>query len=63
MGAPTLLDIPEARSSMEIAMRELEENVLPMSIRRSLPDGCSENIALSVLAGARKVKREHEPNG
>ena len=44
-------------------MRELEENVLPMSIRRSLPDGCSENIALSVLAGARKVKREHEPNG
>ncbi|MEM4245890.1 MAG: DNA-directed RNA polymerase subunit K [Candidatus Bathyarchaeia archaeon] len=49
MGAPTILDIPQAKSPIDIAVAELEEGVLPMSIRRKLPDGCYENIALESL--------------
>lgn len=49
MGAPTLLDFPQAKSPIDIAIMELEENILPMSIRRKLPDGYYENIAVSTL--------------
>src|SRR2546422_7545841 len=39
MGAPVLLDSTEASMSpIDIALLELEEGVLPISIRRSLPD-------------------------
>jgi len=51
MGAPVLLDLDSAtRSPTTIALMELRENVLPMSIRRRLPDGSSQNIPLRILA-------------
>jgi hypothetical protein len=36
-------------SPIDIALLELEEGVLPISIRRSLPDGTSQNIPLKWL--------------
>jgi len=50
MGAPVLLDLDESKQSpIEIAETELAEGVLPISIRRSLPDGTSMNIPLNTL--------------
>src|SRR5206468_10398674 len=50
MGAPVLLDNVEASMSpIDIALLELEEGVLPISIRRALPDGTSQNIPLKWL--------------
>ncbi len=50
MGAPILIDIPSnIKSPMEIALLELREKVLPMSIRRTLPDGTSQNIPIKRL--------------
>jgi len=50
MGAPVLLDIKDATlSPIDIALMELEEGVLPISIRRALPDGTSQNIPLKWL--------------
>lgn len=51
MGAPVLLDVPkDVKSPIEIALLELEEGVLPISIRRALPDGTSQNIPLKFLS-------------
>ncbi len=50
MGAPVLIDIrDQSMSAMDIALLELKEGVLPISIRRTLPDGESQNIPLQVL--------------
>ncbi len=50
MGAPVLLDLsPAAMSPIDIAETELQEGVLPISIRRALPDGTSMNIPLKIL--------------
>jgi DNA-directed RNA polymerases I, II, and III subunit RPABC2 len=50
MGAPVLLDITNSLlSPIDIALMELEEGVLPISIRRALPDGTSQNIPLKWL--------------
>jgi len=50
MGAPVLLDATDASMSpIDIALLELEEGVLPISIRRSLPYGTSQNIPLKWL--------------
>lgn len=50
MGAPILLDITDPTlSPIDIALMELGEGVLPISIRRSLPDGTSQNIPLKWL--------------
>jgi DNA-directed RNA polymerase subunit K/omega len=50
MGAPVLLDVPESlKSPIELAELELQEEALPISIRRSLPDGTSLNIPLNTL--------------
>ena len=54
MGAPVLLDLDDAsRSPITIALMELKEGVLPISIRRSLPDGTSQNIPLRLLVEKR----------
>jgi DNA-directed RNA polymerase I, II, and III subunit RPABC2 len=51
MGAPVLLDVDiKETSPISIALMELREKVLPISIRRSLPDGTSQNIPLKLLA-------------
>jgi DNA-directed RNA polymerase subunit K/omega len=50
MGAPVLLDIQESSMSpIQIGELELQEGVLPISIRRALPDGTSMNIPLKTL--------------
>ena len=50
MGAPVLLDLPTSmQSPIDIAETELQEGALPISIRRSLPDGTSLNIPLNTL--------------
>ena len=50
MGAPVLLDVPELiKSPIELGELELREGVLPISIRRALPDGTSMNIPLKTL--------------
>ncbi len=50
MGAPVLLDSTDpSMSPIDIALLELEEGVLPISIRRALPDGTSQNIPLKWL--------------
>jgi len=50
MGAPILLDSTDpSMSPIDIALLELEEGVLPISIRRALPDGTSQNIPLKWL--------------
>ena len=50
MGAPILVELPEGVSDpIDIALRELEEGILPMTIRRTLPDGTYQDIALGDL--------------
>jgi len=50
MGAPVLIDVSRSsKSPIDIALMELEQGVLPISIRRTLPDGESQNIPLRVL--------------
>ena len=47
LGAPTFIEIPEnATTSLDIAMEELEQRVIPISIRRVLPNGDFQNIPL-----------------
>jgi DNA-directed RNA polymerase subunit K/omega len=55
MGAPILIEVPsDVKTPMEIALLELEEGVLPMSIRRTLPDGTSQNIPVKLLLEGEK---------
>lgn len=50
MGAPILIDISGGISSpIDIALKELEAGVLPMTIRRTLPDGTYQDIPLKWL--------------
>ena len=59
MGAPVLLDVPELiRSPIDLAELELREGVLPISIRRSLPDGTSLNIPLKILIEGEREEAE-----
>lgn len=50
MGAPILIDISEGSGSpIDIALRELDSGMLPMTIRRTLPDGAYQDIPLKWL--------------
>ena len=47
LGAPPFIDIPvNAVTSLDISMKELEERVIPITIRRVLPNGDYQNIPL-----------------
>ena len=47
LGAPTFIDIPEtAATSLDIAMEELDQRLIPISIRRVLTNGDFQNIPL-----------------
>ncbi len=53
LGAPVLIDIdPGAMSPIDIATQELQAGALPISIRRTLPDGTSQNIPLRLVLTA-----------
>ena len=50
LGAPVLVELLEGVSEpIDIAIRELDEGFLPMTIRRTLPDGTYQDIALGEL--------------
>lgn len=50
MGAPILVDVSEASlSPIDIALKELEAGILPITIRRALPDGTYQDIPLKWL--------------
>jgi DNA-directed RNA polymerase subunit K/omega len=50
MGAPILVETSEGVSSpIDIAMKELNLGLLPMTIRRTLPDGAFQDIPLKWL--------------
>lgn len=47
LGAPVFIDIPKnATTSLEIAMEELKLRVIPIVIKRTLPNGDYQNIPL-----------------
>ena len=47
LGAPPFIPIPKtARISLDIAMEELEQRVIPITIRRVLPNGDYQNIPI-----------------
>ena len=50
MGAPVLVEPTEGASNpIDIAIKELEVGILPMTIRRTLPDGTHQDIPLKWL--------------
>ncbi len=50
MGAPILIEVPEGvKDPIDIALLELEAGVLPITIRRTLPDGTYQDIPLTAL--------------
>lgn len=50
-GAPPFIPIPKsARISLDISMEELDQRVIPITIRRVLPNGDYQNIPISYFA-------------
>ena len=50
MGAPILIEVEGIFTSpIDIALRELESGILPITIRRTLPDGTFQDIPLKWL--------------
>ena len=57
LGAPLLAIVPdEVIDVVELAIIELESNALPISLRRSFPDGMYVDIPISVLQRKRILK-------
>jgi DNA-directed RNA polymerase subunit K/omega len=53
MGAPLLVESPEARiGPIDIALLELESGILPLTIRRTLPNEEYQDIPLKWLTQA-----------
>ena len=47
LGAPPFIEIPKtANTSLDIALEELEQRVIPIIIRRRLPNGDYQNIPI-----------------
>ncbi len=50
MGAPIIVELsPTTSSPIDIALKELESGALPMTIRRTLPDGTYQDLPLKWL--------------
>jgi len=50
LGAPLLVEAPETVSDpIDLALKELRDHALPMTLRRILPDRTSQDIALNAL--------------
>lgn len=50
MGAPILVEVSEGFSSpIDIALKELEIGILPITIRRTLPDDTCQDIPIKWL--------------
>jgi DNA-directed RNA polymerase I, II, and III subunit RPABC2 len=56
LGAPLLVEAPETMSDpIDLALKELRDQALPMTLRRVLPDSTSQDIALNVLLKSRET--------
>ncbi|UCH58218.1 MAG: DNA-directed RNA polymerase subunit K [Candidatus Bathyarchaeota archaeon] len=54
LGAPILIELPPSMSDpIDIALAELDDDTLPMTLRRTLPDKSHQDIALSSLLKSR----------
>ena len=52
LGAPVFIEIPKnATTSLEIAMEELNQRVIPIVIRRTLPNSDYQNIPIDQFSG------------
>jgi DNA-directed RNA polymerase subunit K/omega len=52
MGAPILVEVSGTISNtIDIALKEFEGGILPITIRRTLPDGTFQDIPLKWLLG------------
>ena len=49
MGAPPMVDVGGETDPLMIAKKELNENKIPITIRRYLPDGSYEDWSLAEL--------------
>jgi DNA-directed RNA polymerase I, II, and III subunit RPABC2 len=50
LGAPILVSLPDSMSDpIDIALEEFQEDALPMTLRRVLPDKSYQDIVLSDL--------------
>lgn len=49
MGAPILVEPSHLSSPIDIALSELESGILPITIRRTLPDGVFQDVPLKWL--------------
>lgn len=49
LGAPPLIEVESAKDPIEIAEEELKAGVLPIVIRRRLPDGKYQDIPMRYL--------------
>ena len=57
MGAPVLIKLEKSLTNpIDIALREFESGVLPITIRRTLPNGTYQDIPLSWLLDAEKKR-------
>ncbi len=60
MGAPVLIEVDETDKKMAdpiyIAEEEIAQGVLPVLIRRKLPDGRAQEISLKKLLSFRKIE-------
>jgi DNA-directed RNA polymerase subunit K/omega len=50
MGAPILVDAAENTNPIDIALVELAAGILPITVRRTLPDGTFQDIPLKWLS-------------
>jgi len=58
LGAPILIDLPpDVRDPIAVARLELESGVLPITIRRCLPDGAYQDIPVKFLIGQGKGEK------
>ncbi len=56
LGAPLLVEAPETMSDpIDLALKELRDHALPMTLRRVLPDSTSQDIALNALLKPRET--------
>ncbi|HDM45187.1 DNA-directed RNA polymerase subunit K [Candidatus Bathyarchaeota archaeon] len=57
MGAPVLIKLEKGLTNpIDIALKEFESGVLPITIRRTLPNGTYQDIPLSWLLDAEKKR-------
>lgn len=58
LGAPTLIDIDDKTiKPIDLAIKELETGILPITIKRKLPDGAFVYVPLKALMGMEKSKK------